>query len=270
MGMTVDVARGRARRGKNIATEQISQIAAIGEADANIFSCPRCKRPLAVGISRCTGCGLRMVGGVPLMRVAGFVAAGLVLGLLVGGGAVVAVTALSRPVDKPLAQAPANVTPAAPSTAPVAPTAAAPAVNPGIPASAVSALRQSTILNQRLLADADKLAAALRAGSPSGAEIAPLLRTMASTASFGDRLAPAVADWSDGAAVSQGLTTLYAAVGRVAEDGLSASVQNGRAYADAGKRMLAVLSQITELDAASRALAASADLELPPLVSDSP
>jgi hypothetical protein len=134
----------------------------------------------------------------------------------------------------------------------------------------VSALRQSTILNQRLLADADKLAAALRADSPSGAEIAPLLRTMASTASFGDRLAPAVGDWSDGAALSEALTTLYAAVGRIAEDGLSASVQNGRAYADAGKRMLAVLAQITELDAASRALAASADLELPPLVPASP
>jgi hypothetical protein len=269
MGMTVDVARGRARRGKNTATDQIAQIA-IGEADANIFNCPRCSRPLAVGISRCAGCGLRMVGGIPLTRVSGFVAAGLVMGLLVGGGAVVAVTALTRPVDKPLAQVPSNVTPAAASAAPVAPTAAAPVVNPGIPASAVSALRQSTILNQRLLADADKLAAALRADSPSGAEIAPLLRTMASTASFGDRLAPAVADWSDGAALSEALTTLYAAVGRIAEDGLSASVQNSRAYADAGKRMLTVLAQITELDAASRALAASADLELPPLVPASP
>lgn len=270
--MTVDVARGRARRGKNTATGQIEQIAqiAIGEADANIFNCPRCKRPLAVGISRCAGCGLRMVGGVPLIRVSGFVAVGLVLGLLVGGGAVVAVTALTRPVDKTVAQTPTKVTPVAPSAAPVAPSAAAPVVNPGIPASAISALRQSTILNQRLLADADKLAAALRSASPSGAEIAPLLRTLASTASFGDRLAPAVADWSEGAAVSQGLTTFYTAVGRIAEDGLAASVQNGRAYADAGKRMLAVLAQITELDAASRALAASADLELPPLVPASP
>jgi hypothetical protein len=270
--MTVDVARGRARRGKNPATEHIEQIAqiAIGEADANIFNCPRCKRPLAVGISRCAGCGLRMVGGIPLTRVFAFVAAGLVLGLLVGGGSVVAVTTLTRPVDKPVAQAPTTVTPVAPSAAPVAPTAAAPVVNPAIPASAVSALRQSTILNQRLLSDAEKLAAALRAASPSGADIAPLLRTMASTASFGDRLAPAVGDWSDGAAVSQGLATFYAAIGRIADEGLSASVQNGRAYSDAGKRMLAVLAQITELDAASRALATSADVELPPLVPASP
>jgi hypothetical protein len=266
MAMTVDVARGRARRGKSIATEQM----AIGEADANIFDCPRCQRPIAIGVSRCGGCGLRMVGRVPLTTVSGFIAAGLVMGVLIGGGAVMGMTALTRPVDKPVAQAPTNVTPVSPSAAPVAPSVPAPVVNPGIPASAVSALRQSTILNQRLLADADKLAAALRAGSPSGAEIAPLLRTMASTASFGDRLAPAVADWPDGAAVSQSLTTFYAAVGRIAEDGLSASVQNGRAYADAGKRMLSVLAQISDLDAASRALAASADLELPPLVPTSP
>jgi hypothetical protein len=258
MGMTVDAVRGRARRGADMTTEQV----AIGEADANIFNCPRCSRPLAVGTSRCATCGMRMVAGVPLTHVSGFVAAGLVVGLLVGGGVVAAVTALSRPVDKPISQAPTVVLP---SAAPVVPSAAPPVVDPAIPAAAVSALRQSTTLNQRLLADADRLAAALRSDRPSGAEIAPLLRTLASTASFGDRLAPTVAEWSDAAAVSEGLVAFYASVGRVAEEGLAASVQNSRAYVHAGKRMLVVLGQLTNLDAASRALAASADIELPPL-----
>jgi hypothetical protein len=261
--MTVEVARGRARRAKNVVTEEM----AIGEVDANIFNCPRCTRPLAVGISRCAGCGLRLVGGIPMTRVAGFVAAGLVLGLLVGGGAVVGVTALTKPVDRVITQAPAKVVPTA---APVVPTAAPPIVDPTIPASALSALRQSTTLNQRLLADSDRLAAALRSSNPSGAEIAPLLRALASTASFGDRLAPSVGDWSAGAAVSQGLATFYAAIERVADEGLAASILNSRAYEVAGRRMLSVLGQLTDLDAASRTLASSAGVELPPLVPDEP
>jgi hypothetical protein len=261
--MTVDAVRGGARRGSDMTTEQV----AIGEADANIFNCPRCSRPQAVGNSRCAGCGLRMVAGVPLTRVSGFVAAGLVLGLLVGGGTVAAVTMLSRPINAPVAQAPSVVVPSAAPVAPsAAPVAAPPVVDPAIPAAALSALRQSTILNQRLLSDADRLSAALRSGNPSGAEIAPLLRNLASTASFGDRLAPTVGDWSDGSTVAERLATFYAAVGRIAEEGLAASLQNSRAYVDAGERMLVVLGQLTDLDADSRALAASADLELPPLV----
>jgi hypothetical protein len=269
MDMTVEVASGRARRGKNARIQQ----AAIGEADANIFNCPRCARPLAVGNSRCAGCGLRMVAGVPLTRVLAFVVPGLLVGLLVGGGLVVAVSTLTRPADRPVAQAPTTVLPSAAPVAPVAPvapSAAAPIVDPAIPAAAVSALRQSTTLNQRLLADADRLSAALASDRPSGAEIAPLLRALVSTASFGDRLAPKVAQWDEGAAVSESLATFYSAVGRVASEGLTASVRNDRAYVDAGKRMLVTLDQLTDLDAASRTLAASAKLELPPLVPASP
>lgn len=264
--MTVEVARGRARRGKNVPVEQ----AAVGEVDANIFNCPRCARPLAVGNSRCAGCGLRMVSGVPLTRVLGFAVPGLILGLLVGGGLVFAATTQTRPVNVPLAQAPTTVVPTAAPVASLAPSAAAPVVDPAIPAVAVSALRQSTTLNQRLLADAGRLEVALASDRPSGAEIAPLLRAITSTASFGDNLAPNIAQWADGAAVSAGLATFYAAVGRVADEGLTASVQNDRAYVNAGKKMLVVLGQVAELDAASRILAASVDIELPPLVPVTP
>jgi hypothetical protein len=125
-------------------------------------------------------------------------------------------------------------------------------------------------LNQRLLADADRLAVALSSDRPSGAEIAPLLRALASTASFGDRLAPNVAQWPDGIAVSDSLVLFYAAVGRVAHEGLTASVQNDRAYIEAGRKMLVILDQVTKLDAATRTLAASAEIELPPLVPTSP
>jgi hypothetical protein len=256
--MSLNAVRGEPRHDDDIASEPF----AIGlAADANIFGCPRCGRPQAVGNSRCAGCGLRMVDGLPFLRVSRFIAGGLLIGMLVGGGMVGAITWLTRPVDKSVVQAPATVTP---SVAPGAPIAA-PTVDPAIPRAAVSALRQTTTLNQRLLADARRLTRAL-ANRPSGAEIAPVLRSIASTASLGDGVAPTVAQWPEGAAVSRALVALYAAAGRVADDGLAASVKNDRAYINTAKQMRTVLARLTDLDASSRALALGAGIELPPLV----
>lgn len=260
--MTIDALHGPLERGRDSSPES----GAIGLPDTNIFLCPRCSRPLAVGVSRCAGCGTRLVAGVPLLKVSGFVALGLVAGLTVGGG-IVAV-AMSGIQQVAIAQPPVAAIPSAVPVAPAAPvvTAAPPPVAPLVPPAALSALRQSAVVNQRLLADADLLATALGATKPSSAEIAPLLRGLASTASFGDRLAPAVAKWDDGDAVSVALGAFYASIGRIADEGLSAALTNERAYVDAGRQMLALMDGLTDLDAASRGLAASADLELPPLV----
>lgn len=260
--MTIDALHGPLERGRDSSPES----GAIGLPDTNIFLCPRCSRPLAVGVSRCAGCGTRLVAGVPLLKVSGFVALGLVAGLTVGGG-IVAV-AMSGIQQVAIAQPPVAAIPSAVPVAPAAPvvTAAPPRVAPLVPPAALSALRQSAVVNQRLLADADLLATALGATKPSSAEIAPLLRGLASTASFGDRLAPAVAKWDDGDAVSVALGAFYASIGRIADEGLSAALTNERAYVDAGRQMLALMDGLTDLDAASRGLAASADLELPPLV----
>ena len=121
-------------------------------------------------------------------------------------------------------------------------------------------------MNQRLLVDADLLARALASADPSAAEIAPLLRGLATNAAFGDRLVPAVATWDDGVAVSQGLASFYGSIARIADEGLAAALTNERAYVDAGRKMLVILDGLTDLDAASRGLAASADTELPPLI----
>lgn len=256
--MTIDALRGPLDRARNQSLESV----AIGAADANIFLCPRCTRPLAVGVSRCAGCGTRLVVGVQLMKVGGFVGLGLAAGLAVGGGLVAAAMTAGRPVDIPVVQPPVAVVP---SAAPAV-TAAPPPIAPVVPPPALSALRQSTVVNQRLLADADLLAKALGRTDPSAAEIAMLLRGLATNAAFGDRLAPAVASWDDGDAVSHGLAAFYASIGRIADEGLSASLTNERAYVDAGRQMLAIMDGLTDLDAASRGLAASADVELPPLV----
>jgi hypothetical protein len=258
--MTIDALHGPIERPHEAAGVSV----AAGAHDAGIFLCPRCTRPLAVGVSKCAGCRTRLVAGVPLVKVGGFVGLGLVTGLLVGGGAVGAVTLIGRPVAAPIAVPPAVVTP---STIPasLAPAPSAAPVVPVVPPAAMSALRQSTAVNQRLLADADLLSRAMAASSESAAEIAPLLRNLASTAAFGDRIATAVGTWDDATAVSRELAAFYGSIDRIADEGLSASIHNERAYRDAGRRMLAILAGLTELDAASRALAGSVGVELPPL-----
>lgn len=244
--------------------------AALGIADTNIFLCPRCRRPLAVGVSKCAGCGTRLVAGVPLLKVSGFIGAGLIVGLLVGGGAVGAATLLGRPATSISPLTPAAAVPsAAPAPGSAAPAPSVAPVVPAVPPAALSALRQSTVINQRLLADAELLSQAMGGSSPASTDIAPLLRSLAATAAFGDRAATAVGTWDDASVVATDLSAFYASIDRVAGEGLSASLNNARAYRDAGRKMLAVLAGVTDLDAASRGLAATVDVELPPLVSAS-
>jgi hypothetical protein len=171
------------------------------------------------------------------------------------------VSAASHAAEVAVVVPPAVVTP---SQLPVA-TAGVPVVDPAIPVSALSALRQSAVVNQRIVGDAERLTAALASSSPSANDIAPVLRSLAATAIFGRGIAPEVADWGDGAAVSAGLVDFYGSVGAIATDGLSSSVRNPAAYVAAAKRMLAAIARITDLDAASRALAATVDIDLPPL-----
>ena len=232
---------------------------AIGEHDSEIFQCPRCGRPQAVGNSRCVGCGLRMVAGIPMLKVVGFVAAGLIVGLILGGGMVAAATALAHP-----GQAPAVVVPGAGD--PPAPGATVrPTVDPSVPSPALSALRQSALVNERLLSDGHRLKVALSASRPDGSDLAPILRSIVATTSIGERLTPTIDQWPEASAVSASLGTFYRAVSTAGEDGLSASIRNSGAYISAARRVVSLLDKIAGLDAASRTLAASAGVDLPPL-----
>jgi hypothetical protein len=51
---------------------------------------------------------------------------------------------------------------------------------------------------------------------------------------------------------------------------LSSSLSSSRAYVAAAERMLKIVAGLDALDGAARALAASADLNLPPLTAPSP
>lgn len=234
----------------------------IGEIDANIFACPACSRPLDTGSRRCPGCATRLIAGVKATRAVAFLFVGGLAGTVLGGGFVAAVSFLgTRPVEAVPAPAPAVVKP---SHAPMA-SAPAPVADPGIPGSALSALRQATLLNQRVLDDAGRLTAALSVTEPSSSDIAPILRSMASTATFGHRLAPTVGGWAQAETVSAELVAFYAAIIETADQGLSSSLSSDRTYVAAGERMQKIVAGLDALDAAARTLAASADLELPPL-----
>jgi hypothetical protein len=257
--MTIDALPGKGRRSRSSASEALP----IGEADANIFDCPACHRPLGVGTRRCPGCGTRLLSGGRATTALGYLAGGLIVGLLVGGGAVGLAMTLSASATvvsdtTPVASAVPNT-----SAAPVA--TAAPAIAPTVPTAAVSALRQTTALDQRLVTDAGRLAAVLAVRDPSTADLARILRSLSANASFGNRLTPALADWPTAAPLSISLTEVYAAVATTAQDGLDASLTNERAYLRASQRMLVLIDGLIALDAEARALAAQAGLDLPDL-----
>lgn len=260
--MTIQALRGKSARA---AERQDDGELPIGEPDANIFGCPSCARPLGVGTTRCPGCSTRLIRGVRATRATEFLVVGLLIGLVVGGTATAGLMLAARPavvttVDTAPLAVPSQVVV---TSAPVA-SAPAPVAVPQVPAAALSALSQSALLNERLVTDAARLTTVMAATNPSSVEIAKVLRALAASAAFGDRIAPDLAAWPAGAALSADLVTFYAIVGGTARDGLAASLTNTRAYVDAGRAMLAVMAGLPELDAAARSLATSVGAELPP------
>lgn len=256
--MTIDALPGKGRR---TARGQDQNGLPIGELDADIFNCPACARPLGSGASRCPGCGSRLIAGVQAPRAIGFIASGLVVGLLVGGGVMAGVSALNE------AKTVANVTPlasAAPLATVVPAISAGPVVDPGVASSALSALRQSALLNLRLSDDGVRLSEALAVVAPSSADLSRILRNLASSASFGDRIAPDLASWSQATGLSGELTDLYATIGATAREGLRNALSNDAAYVSAARQMLDVLGALPSLDSEARTLARTVDLEMPP------
>jgi hypothetical protein len=261
--MTIDTVRGKFGRTPRVSRrsrtkEPESEPIAIGETDKDIFNCPTCSRPLAVGSAHCPACGTRLIIGVQAKKAAAFIGIGLVLGTMLGGAAMVVTSSLARAVDGALPQ-----DTVLPSGAPAFTSAPPIAIDPTVPAEALSALRQSALLNQRLADGSARLADAVRAKPLDTADIARALRAMAADAAFGERIVLDISKWGDASAVSSGLAEFYNAVGGKAREGLKASLTNEKAYTSAGREMLALVGTLGELDAASRDLAGGAGLDLP-------
>lgn len=260
--MTIEVVGGKARTRKTTKrarprVEVVAAPLAIGEPEANIFSCPVCGRPLVTGATRCPGCRTRLILATPARRVAIFVLAGLIAGLLLAWLVSSAVAFVSGP---------ARTTPGVGPLASSGPGASASAGIPGptIPPAGRSALSQAATLNARFMAAAVSLRAELKRSNLDSAAVADTLRQLASDAAFGEDLAPRLGTWDAATDLSGALAYLYQSIRTTAREALGASISNDPAYRDAAQKMLSILGDVGPLDTRVRELAAASNVKVPP------
>jgi predicted RNA-binding Zn-ribbon protein involved in translation (DUF1610 family) len=236
----------------------------IGESDADVFDCPACARPLVGRTSRCPGCGTRLVMRVKLRKVGMILALGIVLGVVAGGGMAAGAIMLSQRDPKAAAVA-LPAAPASPTPRPTPSTSTGPTVLDR-PQAAVSALSGTAVVNGRMSVDAATLSSTLADKGAPAIDIARALRSLAADAALGIDLTDRLAPWRDAAPVMSDLDTFYRAVADSARNALRASLTDTPGYRAAGATMVKVLAGLGPVDATSRALALTIDLELPPVV----
>ena len=277
--MTVDAARRTRRRASAKGAPPEPTIAptesiAIGEFDQTIFECPSCARPLALGARRCPRCGTRLVAGVTLGKASGFMAAGLAVGLLLGAGGgfllsarlAAAVTPASAAASAPPltgSTATSTSTPGATATATPDPTATPSSGTAGIPLATRTALVQVVGMNDRLATAEAGLRAVLAAPTFDSSEVAQILRSVSADSVFRQQIADRIAAWPGSSTVGAQLATFYGSIHDTAANGLLASVQNRAAYRAAATAMVKLLHGLPSVDAAVRAAAESAGVDLP-------
>jgi hypothetical protein len=230
----------------------------LGQADANIYNCPSCARPLATsrGPQRCPGCGTRLLLATPISRVVVFVSAGLAVGLL----SAFSFSAIAGTISAPQTAGPGASHAPGTSNAPGSrPSAALPSIAPASRA----ALGQLAALDARLAGVAAPLRVALRDKDLDGAAVADLLRSLAADAAFGDDLASRLGTWDQAYALSLDLSNQYGSIRSTAREGLAASITNDPAYRATAQKMIAVLGGVAPLDKRLRVLAQTADVALP-------
>jgi hypothetical protein len=256
--MATNLLRGRPADGQ-AAAEPTS----IAQDEQEIFDCPRCSRPLAEGVRRCPGCGLRLVAGIPLSRAGSFVIVGLIVGLAVGGGAIAGVNALTASHGtggKGGSAAAGGSTSKAGGGNP-----AANGPPPSISALMGSVVEQAGGVNVRLAEAANDLRVELNRSRFDTAATAAILRTIASNASFGAALSSRISEWPPGDEFAADLSAFYGSVRETARTGLAFSITNPGAYRQAGRDMLRVLDRLDVLDREARKVALSVGIDLPAL-----
>ncbi len=265
--MTLDVFRGRtfrgiairlpARRGGTPPPE--GGIAPTDDAP-DTSSCPACGRPLEALTGVCPGCGTRLLYGVQARRAGLFVGAGLVAGVLVGSLATGLLVGATR----------TQATTASEGDG-IAGSSAAPAgedgqpLPPAIPSLAASALRQSAAIDARLLGSLADLRATLAVSPYDPGTTAQALRDIAADATVAAQSMPALAAWPAAASVRADLVGFYDDLLATARAGLAYSISDAAAYRKAAAQMVLRFRRLPAIDAASRALAASAGIALAPV-----
>jgi hypothetical protein len=256
----------------------------IGQEEQQIFNCPVCSRPLATGTRRCSGCQTRLIRGVPALKASLFIATGLVVGLIVGGGAVAGYSALSPRVAT-LPPAAAVVPSAAPGAGGGGTSGAVPSAGsggasgsggsgsgavPAISAIAGSSLQQAGDINVKLVEGSLALRAALDASTFDTEDTAIILRSIASNAQFGADLAPKIGTWQPGTELSTDLAAFYETVRETARTGLGSSLANSQGYRRAATDMIRTLRGLNALQSSAKELAATVSIALPALPTTAP
>lgn len=257
--MTVNLLQRKKRGSATPDSTPTTTSFAIGEMETRVSYCPSCGTPVSEGTWRCPGCGGKLILGVTLKRGSAILAVGFALGILAGS----LVTASVIPV--PLRDAPADAAVVA-SSAPVAaviPTAAAVAI--AAPQAAVTALSGTALVNGRISADAAALAATLADPKAATIDIAKGLRALSADAALGIDLAARLAPWPEADQARGQLDAFYRTMTTTATLALRESLNDASGYRRSATEMLGVVPGLSAVDTASRTLAATIDLELPPV-----
>jgi hypothetical protein len=258
--MTTNLLRGKVAKATRAGADRGP---AIGD-DANYFSCPACSRPLARGVMRCTGCGVRFFMGVRLKRASGFLALGVVLGVLAGGPITAsAITAILREANAAAVVAP--VGPPRDTSAIAAPSIPVQIPVHAVPQAAISALSGTAVVNGRIALDTVTLSGTLADRNASSIEIARAFRSLAADAALGIDVAGRLGSWPQAAAVKSELETFYVTMADSARTALRAPFSDNAGYRRSATAMVTVLAGLGGVDAKSRALASTVNLELPPV-----
>jgi hypothetical protein len=231
------------------------------ESVGGYVSCPSCGRPVADGLVRCSGCGMRILMGVAASRALLFLTTGAVLGLLVGGLAVGWIMSVSRiPADS---SAPALVAHPSPSAIDSLPSPLASSMKLSVDPLAASALRQVASTDAQLASSLDTLKHELRTKPLDNGAIAATLRAMSAGATYGTSVVGYLSAWPDASALQGKVGRLYAQVRAVAANGLSAQIQSQTAYQSAGNQMIATLAGLPAIQADEVVLGQSGGVDLP-------
>lgn len=257
--MILHLPRLKARRG----LLPIDKHPAIGEPDAQVFTCPACSRPLPNGTWRCPGCGVVLVLGVMLRRAVGILGIGVVVGAVVTATLMLALTgwlqASSGIAVLPGASGTTGAQPSATATA----SSGAPVLGPNVPQTAVGALSGTAVVNGRLVADAATLTKILARKGDTTAQIERQLRTLGADAAQGIDMTGRMAGWTEAAAVRKHLNDFYTLMADTARDGLRASLTDRTGYRSAAGKMVGVVRTLAPVDAESRLLAGTVNVILP-------
>jgi hypothetical protein len=221
-------------------------------------ACPICGRPLGLIQTRCPGCGLRVLAGVPLRHGAVLVVTGCVVGLIVGASLAVVLAVAGRPAS---------------TTSDVPAASVAPGEGPGasgdpglvsgpVPSEAATALRLAVTIEDRLAASAANLNRQVKAKSFNAVTAATTIRSIAADAAWGNDVVNRLGGWPAASLLRAELVSFYQQVRQTARDALGVSIKDSAKYKQSARRMVKLLASIAATRKQMAALAAANHIKI--------